>query len=219
MSSSHGQHSSNGQRVPHKQQPHYQQDPLQGYSISQSQLPYNYTQMVQGLNVNPQIIEHLAGLGSQPILGIQGMSAPASLVNSVSAAPATVSTPVVDTPSAPEEPLYVNAKQYHRILKRRDARSKWEMAHAAKQKEKGYIHESRHKHAMRRPRGPGGRFLSAQELAALEAVQGGVMGNPSTEAINAAVAAVAAATAAAKLRHSVEYPSHPNYQDNSNLHK
>ena len=46
MSSSHGQHSSNGQRVPHKQQPHYQQDPLQGYSISQSQLPYNYTQMV-----------------------------------------------------------------------------------------------------------------------------------------------------------------------------
>ncbi|KAF2465038.1 uncharacterized protein BDR25DRAFT_92356 [Lindgomyces ingoldianus] len=75
---------------------------------------------------------------------------------------------------AEEAPLYVNAKQFHRILKRRLARQKLEDALRLTSKgRKPYLHESRHNHAMRRPRGPGGRFLTADEVAAMEANKGG----------------------------------------------
>ena len=68
-----------------------------------------------------------------------------------------------------EAPLYVNAKQFHRILKRRVARQKLEdQLRLTSKTRKPYLHESRHNHAMRRPRGPGGRFLTAEEVAAME---------------------------------------------------
>jgi nuclear transcription factor Y alpha len=79
--------------------------------------------------------------------------------------------------TAEESPLYVNAKQFHRILKRRMARQKLEEALRLTSKgRKPYLHESRHNHAMRRPRGPGGRFLTAEEVAAIEGKAGGAPG-------------------------------------------
>lgn len=73
-----------------------------------------------------------------------------------------------------ESPLYVNAKQFHRILKRRMARQKLEETLRLTNKgRKPYLHESRHNHAMRRPRGPGGRFLTADEVSAMEAKESG----------------------------------------------
>ncbi|GMH69792.1 hypothetical protein TrLO_g4974 [Triparma laevis f. longispina] len=67
-----------------------------------------------------------------------------------------------------ELPTLVNSKQYRRIIKRREARSKLVQLRSLKiqklKKSGSYIHESRHKHAMKRPRGEGGRFLTKDEL-------------------------------------------------------
>ncbi|GAX17635.1 nuclear transcription factor Y, alpha [Fistulifera solaris] len=71
----------------------------------------------------------------------------------------------------PSGPTYVNAKQYFRILKRREARKVLEAYFARTRRarqDKPYLHESRHKHALRRLRDSSGRFLTKSEIEQLK---------------------------------------------------
>jgi nuclear transcription factor Y alpha len=62
-----------------------------------------------------------------------------------------------------DDPVYVNRKQYQRIIKRRQQRQKQMEKFKANKRNESYLHESRHKHAMTRVRGKGGRFLKKGE--------------------------------------------------------
>ncbi|KAM0675437.1 Transcriptional activator [Gurleya vavrai] len=66
-----------------------------------------------------------------------------------------------------EQPLYVNLKQYDCIRKRKIRRDFLDTL-MAEANQAGYLHESRHKHAMNRQRAPSGRFLTKEETEAMK---------------------------------------------------
>jgi len=114
-----------------------------------------------GANVLPPITE-VEALGKPMSRGdlhmYSGMVTPAHPI----LAPMYTHLPLNPSTPMDEMPLYVNAKQYNRILKRRQARAKLESENIILPR-KGYLHPSRHKWAKGRKRGPGGRFLSKED--------------------------------------------------------
>ena len=128
---------------------------------------------------------------------VQVQNNPTAIPTAIPTTPHATHAPPPSSSSLKSQPTYVNAKQYHRILQRREARRKLDIFYVKRRASQGlkkanlkreamqalgamgngsgneddggvnrraYIHESRHKHAMKRPRGPGGRFLTKDEL-------------------------------------------------------
>ncbi|KAG2254054.1 hypothetical protein Bca52824_084190 [Brassica carinata] len=105
----------------------------------------------------PYADPHYGGLLATPYLP----HAPTCNPQMVGMVPGRVALPVE---IAETESVFVNAKQYHAIMRRRQQRAKLEAQNKLIKARKPYLHESRHVHALKRPRGSGGRFLNTKKL-------------------------------------------------------
>ncbi|KAK8469720.1 hypothetical protein PHAVU_005G156100 [Phaseolus vulgaris] len=107
-----------------------------------------------------QTLAHIAGHYADPGYSSLMASSYGSQFKPVETAPIRIPLQLDIT----EEPIYVNSKQYHAILRRRQNRAKLEVQNKPIKDRKPYLHESRHLHALKRARGAGGRFLNTKKL-------------------------------------------------------
>jgi len=128
--------------------------------------PQLHVIQIQGLEMNGQSIgEVTQGEGS---VGPEFSTMLPAGTQAVNTFPLFTRIPILPG-NVQEEPYFVNAKQYHRILKRRQQRAKLEAEHRVSKHRRRYLHESRHKHAMRRRRAKSGRFMTKIEIEAIRA--------------------------------------------------
>ncbi|VDP10199.1 unnamed protein product [Soboliphyme baturini] len=140
------------QQQQHQQQSNQDQSSSVNNNRNQVSNEANVIQLGPDSNLS-QIFQSTSATGQAQIIMLQMM--PNSAINtSALAVPPNTAT----KPPGEDEPLYVNAKQYHRILKRRAARAKLESEGRIPKERRKYLHESRHLHALNRIRGEGGRF-------------------------------------------------------------
>ncbi|EYC25830.1 hypothetical protein Y032_0011g1410 [Ancylostoma ceylanicum] len=93
-----------------------------------------------------------------------GYSAAASGCEDVSPSSSEISNDATGAavgPVYPSNVIFVNSRQYERILKRRAARQKMLAEGRLSKKRQKYLYESRHIHALRRSRGEEGRFKAS----------------------------------------------------------